>query len=79
MNNFQPAIAIAQGLADRNPDEIASQIFLVEVLASAPNQKDRAKEKIAAIRALYNLETAYQSRLSDIERIMDGSTDDPTA
>jgi hypothetical protein len=77
MNNFEPAIAIAQGLADKNPDEIASQIFLVEVLASAPCQKDRTKQKIAAIRALYNLEMAFQCRLSDIERIMDGNTDDP--
>lgn len=65
--NYDRALQLAQNLATRNPDVIAYQTFVAQILVEKPGSEDEALEQIINIRKFYKLTIEDETLLSVIK------------
>ena len=71
------ALRLADDAAERNPDNVALQIVVTQVLAELPGGADRTRRKIAAIRSGYQLTKEQDDALAGVETRLPGQADVP--
>jgi hypothetical protein len=69
--DYNGALQLAQNLGTRNPDVIAYQILVAQILVEKPGSEDEALERVINIRKLYNLSIEDESLLSGLEQEAD--------
>jgi hypothetical protein len=62
------ALQIAHEIATRNPDVVAAQVLVAQILAEKPGSEDDAIQKIGEIRRLYKLGADSDATLAAAER-----------
>src|SRR5665213_213008 len=68
LQNFPPALYIADGLAARNPDNVPLQILVLQILAEMPGAHDHALQHSETIRARYKLTAEHQAMLAALDQ-----------
>jgi hypothetical protein len=62
------ALEIANGIAARNPDWVAAQILVAQIMAETVGLEDEAKRKIAYLRRTYKLDADNEAALAAAEQ-----------
>jgi hypothetical protein len=75
--NYGVALQIAREIATRNPDLLAAQILVAQILAEKPGSEDDAVQKIADIRRLYKLDASNDDALAAAEQYVMGRNISP--
>ena len=64
---YRRAFEIAQGLASRNPDWVAIQILVAQILGETPGAEEEATQRISRLRRAYKLTPAHETTLAAVE------------
>ena len=62
------ALQIARGIAARNPDAIAYQVLVAQILAEKPGSEDVTVQRIVDLRRLYKLDASNEANLVAAEQ-----------
>jgi hypothetical protein len=62
------SLEIAAAIAARNPDWVAAQILVAQIMADTPGLEDEATRKITDLRRLYKLDANYEATLAGSEQ-----------
>src|SRR5258707_13472622 len=65
---FETVLELAERLATQNPEDVALQAFVAQVLASTPGAKDKTIRKITAIGTGCKLTVTHRGLLEELER-----------
>ena len=68
--DYARALGIARNIADSNPDQVAAQILVLQILGDMPGAEDETRQAVAKVRRSYKLDAAHEAALAQVEQEM---------